>query len=474
MLVATLREHYGVEPVIYATQAAYSRYIAGGFPDTPLWIRAVYLPPRVSDGRDGRSGSTPTGTVSTATTARSPSSTSTCSGETWPICAPCDPAVDPRATRGSTVLLVDTDEISIGRFGRLCGLSVHTLRHYDDVGLLTPARVDAATGYRYYLPDQLERARHIRSLRWTDLSVEDTRTVLDDPSRADAVLAAHRDRLERERARLSASLGDTERFADDGLPATSPPTARAPCRSSCSSPTWTPRRPSTSTRSGSGTRSRSAPPTRTSPASCSAGTARATSSSCTCRRPTTRARGAGDDRGARGRSRRRAPSRPRRRRDGGPRSARHGGHAALVGRAGPRRERRVALPGLTRQYRVCPRSAVEDVPAARALAAVGSVVLGEPRGRRDEPAADAHAVAEEVLPPVVPGESEPAFGVREEHGTSLRPPPPSLGRAERPERDDNGPGAAPRLSSRAAPGPHVRQHLLAFAHRARLSLLRAA
>ena len=52
MLVATLREHYGVEPVIYATQAAYSRYIAGGFPDSPLWIRAVYLPPRVSDGRD--------------------------------------------------------------------------------------------------------------------------------------------------------------------------------------------------------------------------------------------------------------------------------------------------------------------------------------------------------------------------------------------------------------------------------------
>ena len=52
VLVATLREHYGVEPVIYATQAAYSRYVAGGFPDTPLWIRAVYLPPRVSDGRD--------------------------------------------------------------------------------------------------------------------------------------------------------------------------------------------------------------------------------------------------------------------------------------------------------------------------------------------------------------------------------------------------------------------------------------
>jgi len=51
-LVATLRDHYGVEPVIYATQAAYSRYIAGEHTESPLWIRAVYLPPRVSDGRE--------------------------------------------------------------------------------------------------------------------------------------------------------------------------------------------------------------------------------------------------------------------------------------------------------------------------------------------------------------------------------------------------------------------------------------
>jgi len=123
---------------------------------------------------------------------------------------------------------VDTDEISIGRFGRLCGMSVHTLRHYDDVGLLVPARIDAATGYRYYRPDQLDRARAIRSLRWTALSVEDTRTVLDDPARADAVLADHRRRLEREHARLTASLGDAERFAHDGLPGSTSPTGARP------------------------------------------------------------------------------------------------------------------------------------------------------------------------------------------------------------------------------------------------------
>ena len=49
-LVETLRTH-GTEPVIYATQSGYDRYIADGFPDTPIWIRSVYVPPSMSDGR---------------------------------------------------------------------------------------------------------------------------------------------------------------------------------------------------------------------------------------------------------------------------------------------------------------------------------------------------------------------------------------------------------------------------------------
>lgn len=49
-VVAMLREHYGLEPVIYATQAAYGRYVAGHFPGTPIWIRAVYAPPHLAGG----------------------------------------------------------------------------------------------------------------------------------------------------------------------------------------------------------------------------------------------------------------------------------------------------------------------------------------------------------------------------------------------------------------------------------------
>ena len=39
---------------------------------------------------------------------------------------------------------------SIGEFARLGTVSVRTLRHYDEIGLLRPARVDPETGYRGY------------------------------------------------------------------------------------------------------------------------------------------------------------------------------------------------------------------------------------------------------------------------------------------------------------------------------------
>ncbi|MGY2007873.1 MerR family DNA-binding transcriptional regulator [Nocardia gipuzkoensis] len=43
--------------------------------------------------------------------------------------------------------------LSIGDFARHGQVSVRMLRHYDAIGLLRPARVDAASGYRYYEAD---------------------------------------------------------------------------------------------------------------------------------------------------------------------------------------------------------------------------------------------------------------------------------------------------------------------------------
>jgi DNA-binding transcriptional MerR regulator len=56
-------------------------------------------------------------------------------------------------------------DLLIGEFGRRCRLPVSTLRYYDRIGLLTPAAVDEASGYRRYRTDQLPTAELIARLR---------------------------------------------------------------------------------------------------------------------------------------------------------------------------------------------------------------------------------------------------------------------------------------------------------------------
>jgi DNA-binding transcriptional MerR regulator len=93
---------------------------------------------------------------------------------------------------------VETEELlPIGRFARLTGLTVKALRHYDEVGLLKPARVDEWTGYRFYTRDQEEDAVAIRRLRELDLPLEDIAYVLHGgPEALRERLAVHRARLE--------------------------------------------------------------------------------------------------------------------------------------------------------------------------------------------------------------------------------------------------------------------------------------
>jgi DNA-binding transcriptional MerR regulator len=57
------------------------------------------------------------------------------------------------------------EEMSIGEFARRSRLSAKALRLYAGLGLLSPARVDELSGYRYYEAAQLEQARLIATLR---------------------------------------------------------------------------------------------------------------------------------------------------------------------------------------------------------------------------------------------------------------------------------------------------------------------
>ena len=67
---------------------------------------------------------------------------------------------------------------SIGEFSRASGLTVKTLRFYHDEKLLEPASIDPQTGYRYYAPAQLERARTIVFLRALEIPLEQIREML--------------------------------------------------------------------------------------------------------------------------------------------------------------------------------------------------------------------------------------------------------------------------------------------------------
>ncbi|HEV7712876.1 MAG TPA: MerR family transcriptional regulator, partial [Asanoa sp.] len=60
---------------------------------------------------------------------------------------------------------MDRKHLLPGEFGAAARLSPKALRLYAEQGLLVPARVDPATGYRSYSPDQLRRARLIGRLR---------------------------------------------------------------------------------------------------------------------------------------------------------------------------------------------------------------------------------------------------------------------------------------------------------------------
>jgi DNA-binding transcriptional MerR regulator len=79
--------------------------------------------------------------------------------------------------------MVDTAAslVTIGEFASALGLSSKTLRRYSDAGLIAPAEVDTATGYRRYDLGQLEDARLVVLLRRLEMPIVTVRRVVDLP-----------------------------------------------------------------------------------------------------------------------------------------------------------------------------------------------------------------------------------------------------------------------------------------------------
>ena len=81
--------------------------------------------------------------------------------------------------------------LTIGEFAQATRLSPKALRLYDELGLLRPFRVDEWSGYRYYAPSQLERARLVAWLRRLGMSLAQIGAVVESPpAEAAAAVAA--------------------------------------------------------------------------------------------------------------------------------------------------------------------------------------------------------------------------------------------------------------------------------------------
>lgn len=66
----------------------------------------------------------------------------------------------------------------IGVFSKITGVTIKTLRYYDQTGLLNPAEVDRFTGYRYYTVEQIDRLNRILAFKDLGLSLDEVRRIL--------------------------------------------------------------------------------------------------------------------------------------------------------------------------------------------------------------------------------------------------------------------------------------------------------
>jgi len=85
--------------------------------------------------------------------------------------------------------------IRIGDFARLAQVTIRTLRHYEDEGLLNPAHVDRRTRYRYYDVSQLLTLQRLLVLRDLGVSIPEIRDVLRCEDGGAGLLRKHRLRL---------------------------------------------------------------------------------------------------------------------------------------------------------------------------------------------------------------------------------------------------------------------------------------
>lgn len=138
--------------------------------------------------------------------------------------------------------------LNIGEFAKLGQVSPRMLRHYDQLGLLAPERVDTETGYRSYGVDQLVRLHRLLALRDLGFTLEQIGGLLDgEPpleqlrgmlllrrAQLEQTVADERSRLRRVEAHLRAIEGSNSVKAQDVVVKSTQPLRVAEARGTAS------------------------------------------------------------------------------------------------------------------------------------------------------------------------------------------------------------------------------------------------
>lgn len=106
-------------------------------------------------------------------------------------------------------------EYTIKKIANLSGVSARTLRFYDEIDLLKPARVNSS-GYRIYGQNEVNRLQQILFYREMDLKLEEIKEILDNPDfDVEQALMEHQEKLVAKRQeidRLLASVQQTMKY----------------------------------------------------------------------------------------------------------------------------------------------------------------------------------------------------------------------------------------------------------------------
>ncbi len=110
--------------------------------------------------------------------------------------------------------------LPIGRFGKESQLTPRQLRYYHALGLLVPAAVDPASGYRYYAEAQLATAELIALLRSVDMPLGEIQALLADrsPASVHAAFGRLRASVERRLSRAKEILERIEELEEAAMP----------------------------------------------------------------------------------------------------------------------------------------------------------------------------------------------------------------------------------------------------------------